>query len=131
MSIQKILYIEDEDDIRTVVSMILRKSGIEVEAYACSQEAIDGSVDSQPDLMLLDISMPRKDGFETLAELRQRPGYESIPAVFMTARSDSKLEDLDQFHPVALIIKPFNPSSLKDELESILESISLEGHGNP
>ena len=125
MSIQKILYIEDEDDIRTVVSMILRNHGIEVEAYAGSQEAIDGSVDSQPDLMLLDISMPLKDGFETLAELRQRPGYENIPAVFMTARSDSKLEDLDRFQPVALIIKPFNPSSLKDELESILESISL------
>ncbi|MCH2183039.1 MAG: response regulator [Mariniblastus sp.] len=130
MSIQKILYIEDEDDIRTVVSMILSNQGIVVKAYACSQEAIDSSLEFSPDLLLLDISMPHKDGFETLAELRQRPGYQNVPAVFMTAQSDPCPEKLDTFQPVAVIMKPFDPSNLKRELDSIFESMPLEDRGN-
>ncbi len=129
MSLERILYIEDEDDIRMVVSMILKTHGITVNGHACSQQAIDSAAQSVPDLILLDISMPHKDGFQTLAELRQLPGYRNVPAVFMTAQLEPNAETLAPYQPVAVIMKPFEPSGLKEELESILNTMNINNPG--
>ena len=130
MALERILYIEDEDDIRMVVSMILQSNGITVDGHSCSQQAIDSAGETAPDLILLDISMPRKDGFQTLAELRQLPGYHNVAAVFMTAQVEPSPETLAPYQPVAVIMKPFEPSSLKEELESILKSIDIDKAGS-
>ena len=101
MSLRRILYIEDDQDIRVVVTMVRQASGINVEGYSCSQQAIDAAPHASPDLILLDITMPQKDGFQTLAELRKLPGYSSIPAVFLTARIDLTEKSLKPFQPIA------------------------------
>ena len=126
MSIEQILYIEDEDDVRMVVTMVLKGHGINVHGHSCSQQAIDEAKGVKPDLILLDIMMPHKDGFETLKELRALPGYQKVPAVFMTAREAPSAETLHPFSPVAVVMKPFEPGELKGKLESILKSMKSD-----
>ena len=70
-----------------------------------------------------------QDGFQTLAELRQLPGYRSVPAVFMTAQLEPNTETLAPYQPVAVIMKPFEPSGLKEELESILNTMNIDNPG--
>ena len=124
MSLKHILYIEDDQDIRLVVTMVLQASGIIVDSYPSSQEALDAAPNASPDLILLDITMPQKNGFETLTELRSLDGYASVPAVFLTARIDLTAAALKGFQPIAVITKPFEPANFRIELDSIYESFT-------
>ena len=123
MPLDQILYIEDDDDIRQVVSLLLSSEGIQVHAFATSEQAIEAAPGLQPDIILLDVMMPGLNGFDTLNHLRTLSGYARIPAVFLTAREEPDSGTLEPLHPVAVIPKPFEPGDLAERLRAILRDL--------
>jgi DNA-binding response OmpR family regulator len=85
-STQSILVVDDDEDIRTVVSHNLEGDGFRVVCAAGGDEAIEKVMSDQPDLVILDIMMPVRDGYDVLAEIRRRPETADLPVVLLTAK---------------------------------------------
>ncbi len=80
-----ILVAEDERDIRDLLVTFLEIGGFKTVAVPNGQEAVKQAVDRQPDLILLDVRMPRMDGLQACAALKAMPGTCDIPVVFLSA----------------------------------------------
>ena len=82
---KRILVADDQPAARELLRAVLSGSGYEVVEAADGAEALDRASESEPDLILLDIHMPRRDGFSACAELRLDPRFAGLPIVAMTA----------------------------------------------
>jgi len=82
---RKALVVDDESDVRLFVRTILETAGWTVDEAANGQEALDLANEDPPDLVVLDLMMPVKDGFETFRELREGVFTKDIPVVMLTA----------------------------------------------
>ncbi len=80
-----ILVAEDERDIRDLLVTFLEIGGFKTVAVPNGQEAVRQAVDRRPDLILLDVRMPRMDGLQACAALKAMPGTRDIPVVFLSA----------------------------------------------
>jgi two-component system cell cycle response regulator DivK len=85
MSEARILYIEDKPDNRLLVRRILMAEGMEVIEAASADEGVSLARMEHPDLILMDINMPGKDGFSATLDIRQIPELDHIPIVALTA----------------------------------------------
>lgn len=126
MGLQKILYVEDDDDIRTITVMALEMIGnFEVSAHSSGTTAIAGGEAFAPDLILLDVMMPGMDGPATLAGLRKQPALAGVPAVFFTAKAQpEEVARLRGLGAVDVLAKPFDPQALPDTLRRIWAAAS-------
>lgn len=120
-----VLHIDDEPDIREVAAFALELDpGIAVRSAGSGQEGLALlSGGGQTDVVLLDVMMPDLDGPGTLKRLRQVPGHQHTPVIFMTARAQS--HELDRFlelGAIGVIIKPFDPMTLGQQLRDHLAS---------
>ena len=88
----KILVVDDEPDIVDFISYNLKSKGYEVATAADGVEAIQTAKEFSPDLILLDVMMPHKDGITTIRELRQMPDFQKTAIILLTALSDEKYE---------------------------------------
>ncbi|MDH3756696.1 MAG: response regulator [Gammaproteobacteria bacterium] len=129
-SLHKILYVEDDADIRKIVSMSLEMVGdYTVAACGSCSDALEVVDDFGPDLLLLDVMMPEVDGPATLRALRSRESAAGAPAVFITA----KVQAGDMAHYKRLgvfdvIVKPFDPMSLSDRIGQIWQQFRSDAH---
>ncbi len=80
-----IVFIEDEDQLLTSVSQLLREHGFVVEAVPDAERALDWLKSSSADLILADIKLPGIDGFDFFHEVKKDPRLRSVPIVFLTA----------------------------------------------
>ncbi len=121
MQLEKILHIEDDESIRAVAEIALVDvGGFQLLSCDSGASAVAQAVAFAPQLILLDVMMPQMDGMETLAALRQLPGLQHTPVVFMTAKIQQaeKKQYLDA-GAIAVIDKPFEPMALADLLMKI------------
>src|SRR6478735_3062652 len=88
----KILIVDDEPDIVEFISYNLKSKGYHIATARDGVEAIRKAKDFRPDLILLDVMMPNKDGIQTIRELRQLPDFEQTAIIFLTALSDERSE---------------------------------------
>lgn len=88
----KILIVDDEPDILEFITYNLKTKGYLTATAQDGAEAIRRAKDFRPDLILLDVMMPNKDGIQTIKELRQMPEFEDTAIIFLTALSDEKSE---------------------------------------
>lgn len=118
-----ILHVDDEPDIREVAAMSLELDGaMSLTSAASGAEAL-GLLEAgcRPDVILLDVMMPVLDGPGTLARLRQLPGHEATPVIFMTARAQSsELSRYIDLGAIGVIVKPFDPMSLAASVRDAL-----------
>jgi CheY-like chemotaxis protein len=116
--LRRILLVDDEPDIRTVVRLALETvGGYSVCVCASAAEALERIEDFRPDLVLLDVMLPDMEGPVALERLRERPGGEAVPVVFLTARVQSEaVETLYRAGAADVIQKPFDPMRLADEV---------------
>ena len=114
MELQRILLVEDEEDIRRIARLALERLGnFTVEECSSGTEAPLKAAEMKPDLILLDVMMPGKDGPTTLQELRRMPDLQHIPVVFMTAKvQPHERERYLALGAVGVIAKPFAPMEL-------------------
>lgn len=126
MSTIRILHVDDEPDIREIVDMSLSLNpDFQVRACGSGAEAIEAAAEWSPELILLDVMMPRMDGPTTLSHLRKNPRTADIPVVFMTARAQSR--EIEQFIALGaqgVISKPFDPMTLAFEVRNQLQALN-------
>lgn len=117
-----IVVIDDEDDLRTVIKAALVKyAGCQVSTAATALEGLKLVQNQQPDLVLLDISMPDMDGYQCFETLRAEPSTADIPVILLTARVLPRdRRQFAQMGIVGVITKPFNPLTLWQQIEKIV-----------
>ena len=118
----RILYVDDEADIREVAAMALELDpDLEVRTASSGEEALGIAPEWQPHLILLDVMMPGLDGPTTLAKLREKPETADIPVVFITARTQTQeVESFKAQGAKGVIAKPFDPMTLAAQVREYL-----------
>lgn len=115
--LKRILYIEDDEDIRTLAQIALEDiGGFVVKFCATSSEGLAQAESFKPDLFLLDIIIPELDGPATLQELHKLPSIKNVPAIFMTAMQKEEETRFKKLGAINVIVKPFNPMTLADTI---------------
>ncbi len=114
----RVLLVEDEASFRQVIGRNLSSRGHEVLEAATASEAIKAALESSPDLLLLDINLPDRSGWDVLRELRGR-GIE-VPTVVVSAVRVSPTR-LAEFKPLAYLPKPFPLDALLRVVEEVRE----------
>lgn len=128
----KILVVDDEQDIVEFINYNLKQAGYETATAYNGDEAIRKAEVFSPDLILLDIMMPEKDGLQTIQQLRRNPALDNTIIIFLTALSDEKSEieglklGADDY-----IAKPIKPELLLTRLRTALRRVKKdEEQGN-
>ena len=119
--LKRILYVEDEADIRLVAKMALEAvGGYEVFACESGAEAIAKAPTAKPDLLLLDVMMPGMDGPTTLKALRETFAIEATPVIFMTAKvQPGEVAQYKALGALDVIAKPFDPMQVSAQIHRI------------
>jgi len=120
----RVLYVDDEADIREVATMSLElDASIEVRPVESAAAAMSLLRDTawRPDVILLDVMMPVLDGPGTLVQIRELPEHSGTPVIFITARAQTHEQNrLMQLGAIGVITKPFDPMSLAAEMRALL-----------
>ena len=118
----KILISEDERDIQDLITFTLRYAGHEVIPTSNGEEAFQRSKEEMPDLILLDVRMPRMTGYEACEKLKADKSTKHIPVVFLSAKGqESEVNAGLAAGAEEYILKPFSPDQLSERIASILE----------
>ncbi len=125
---RKILVVDDERHIVRLVEVNLTRAGYDIVVAYDGIEALEVVKKEKPDMIVLDVMMPRMDGFEVLKKLQADESTQNIPVIMLTA----KAQDADIFKGwssgvSSYLTKPFNPRELLTFVERIFQSI--EEHG--
>ncbi|HCU38081.1 MAG TPA: two-component system response regulator [Armatimonadetes bacterium] len=121
---KKILVVDDERHIVRLVEVNLTRAGYDVISAYDGVEALEKVAEDIPDMIVLDVMMPRMDGFEVLKNLQADPKYKDIPVIMLTA----KAQDADIFKGwqsgvSSYLTKPFNPKELLVFVQRIFQSL--------
>jgi two-component system OmpR family response regulator len=110
----RILVVDDEEDIRNLVAVILKTAGYHVVLACSGQEALQVLDGNHFDLIVLDVMMPAMDGWEVCRQIKSKPGSKDIPVLFLTVRQQplDKIIGMEVLHASGYISKPFE----RDEL---------------
>jgi len=120
-ALNKVLYAEDEADIREIATLALEAIG-QFETTTCESGAfvIDLALSFQPQLILLDVMMPDMDGPSTLEALKKHDALKHIPVIFLTAKIlPDEIARFKALGAIDVISKPFDPMTLADEIKAI------------
>lgn len=120
-ALNRILVVDDEPDIQAIVRIALEAlGGFTVEVCSSGAEALKKVASLEPDLILLDVMMPGLDGPSTLKELRNLPGTDAIPVIFMTAKAQAhEIERFKKLGALDVIAKPLDPMTLAAAINKI------------
>jgi len=119
---KRILIVDDETNILISVEFLVKQAGYELEIAHDGQEALAKVAEFQPDLVLLDVMMPKFNGFEVCRRIRENPAWQNIKIVMLTAKG----REVEVTKGLALgadayIIKPFSTKDLMAEVKRQLE----------
>ncbi|MEH2349476.1 MAG: PAS domain S-box protein [Nostoc sp.] len=124
LSNTQVLVVDDEPDIRDLVSFILQDYGVEVTAVSSAQEALQALSESIPDVLISDIGMPKTDGYMLMQEVRSRSPQQGghVPAIALTAYAG----EMNQQQALAAgfqmhISKPVDPDALVKAIVNLIE----------
>jgi DNA-binding response OmpR family regulator len=125
----RILLVDDEHSVQKLLAYPLRKEGYEVVSAMNGQEALDSFRDQTFDLVVLDVMLPKVDGFEVCRQLRARS---SVPIIMLTAKD----EEFDKVLGLELgaddyITKPFSVREFRSRVKAVLRRAELVRHEQP
>jgi two-component system cell cycle response regulator DivK len=119
--LKKVLIVEDNEDNRELVVKVLRNKGYEMVQAADGEEALEKAVAERPDLILLDISLPKLDGYEVAKRLKSMEEFQEIPIIAFTAhamKGDREKVIVAGFE--GYISKPVNVRELPEQVRSFI-----------
>ena len=117
---RKILVVDDEPDILKSVAFILKKSGYEVFTAEDGEKAISMVKEHMPDLILLDLRMPGKDGFEVCCELKSDNRFQHIPIILLTASAGIRQKEFERCKHDSFVLKPFRYDDLLGKIKELI-----------
>ena len=117
----RLLYVEDEKDLRVPISQIFELLGYEVECAVNGQAGVEMAEQWQPDVILMDIRMPIMNGIEATQALRGNPVTEQIPVFILTAYTDAKTRDAcEKAGAAGFFAKPLDIEKVDAILKALL-----------
>lgn len=118
---KKILIVDDEPEILMLVSARLKASGYDVVTASDGQEGLDKAKAEMPDIMLLDVMMPKMDGYKVCGLLKADTRYQKIPIVMFTARAGSADEEMrEDVGANGYLSKPLDSEAMLKLIEELL-----------
>lgn len=118
----KVLAVDDDPVIQRLLQVNLEMEGYEVELASDGEEAVEKVRSFGPDLVLLDVMMPKKDGWQVCQEIKADPDTQDIPVVFLSARAqDSDIQKGADLGVEAYVTKPFDPIDLVELVAELIE----------
>jgi CheY-like chemotaxis protein len=119
----KVLVVDDDDVIRQLITVNLELEGFEVIPAVDGQDALDKVKDVQPDVVTLDVMMPRVDGWEAAARLKDDPETRHIKVILLSARAqESDIQRGERIGVDAYLTKPFDPDELIDVVRRMADA---------
>jgi two-component system alkaline phosphatase synthesis response regulator PhoP len=124
----KLLVVDDDPDILDAITTILGAQPYAIDTACDGVECVDKVRQDIPDLIILDLLMPKKDGFAVVRELRENPKYAKIPILILTSvREDASRRRYELETGLAMDVqdyveKPISPMDLLDRVKKLLES---------
>ena len=126
--VKRVLIVDDEEDMREVLHMILEPAGVDFIDADDGDEGLRKALAEKPDLIILDVQMPRKDGFTVFGELQKHDTTKDIPVIMLTASAErtgikTGAQDMGAYlgkEPSAYIEKPADPEKLITVVKSLL-----------
>ena len=117
----RILIAEDEPDIRELIAFTLRFAGHEVTTTSNGEEAVQQASQIIPDLILMDVRMPKMTGYDACRLMKTNPALKDIPVVFLSAKGqDSEIQTGLDAGAEDYLLKPFAPDQLTQRVRTIL-----------
>ena len=125
----KILVVDDDDDSRTLLAHLLKREGYEVDTAIDGQDAVEKLPDDSIDVLLLDVMMPRMDGFAVCEALKKDSRTASLPVILLTARDDMETRANGMKLGVSdFLAKPVNKQELFQRVRTQIEAIDRGRH---
>ncbi|EPX85619.1 response regulator transcription factor [Salipiger mucosus] len=118
-----VLLIEDEPNIIEAISFILTREGLRVETHTDGTTANARLRERQPDLLILDVMLPGKSGYDILRELREEAATANLPVLMLTARGQTRDREMAERAGVsAFMSKPFSNAEMLEMVRSLVTS---------
>ena len=118
---RRILVVDDEPSIVRPLTFILKKNGYEVLTAANGEEGLNAAQTEKPDLIFLDVMMPKKNGYEVCREIKQNPEIKDIYVIILTARGvEPDEEEKKRIGANEFMSKPFSPIKVVEKVNNIL-----------
>jgi DNA-binding response OmpR family regulator len=117
-----VLVVEDDPHLAKLIQFCLDREDFEVRLAADGEQALqEFDLPQRPDLVIMDVMLPYRNGYELLADLRQRPAWNPVPVIMLTSRSreEDVVQGLDS-GASDYLIKPFRPSELMARIRKLL-----------
>lgn len=123
MILKKVLLAEDDADIQKVAKMSLKFAGVtDVLVVENGEECLAAAGREKPDVILLDVMMPKMDGYEACRRLKEDPETKNIPIIFLTAKAQQfEVKKGMSLGACGYLTKPFNPMTLHAEIVALLD----------
>jgi CheY-like chemotaxis protein len=119
----KVLIAEDDQDIRELIGFTLRFADLDVTLTKNGAEAVEKALGLQPDLIMLDVRMPKMTGYEACRELKTNPETSHIPVVILSAKGqEGEIQEGIESGADHYFVKPFAPEDLTRQVKEILRS---------
>ncbi len=123
----KILIAEDERDIRDLIEFTLTFAGHEVVKASNGAQAVELAPQVMPDLIMMDVRMPRMTGYEACRAIKEMDDIKHIPIVFLSAKGqDTEIDTGLDAGAYEYILKPFAPDQLTQRIKEILAQFNIE-----
>lgn len=118
-----ILIVDDEPNIVISIEYLMKRAGYEVATAYDGQQALDYLADNSPALMILDVMMPNKNGFEVCKEVRADNRFADMPILMLTAKGrEAEMNKGLSLGADAYITKPFSTHDLVERVKSLLQA---------
>lgn len=122
MDKKKILIIDDEEDLQKLLKLRLQQENFDVISALDGENGIKATEQEVPDLIILDIMMPKMDGYSCLKEMRKIPKVKDIPVLVLSGKEEEKVRDLFAFQKIdGYIEKPFELDDFVLKIKEILK----------
>jgi DNA-binding response OmpR family regulator len=119
--VKRVLLVEDEVNIIEAIRFLLHREGWKVDTHDSGADAIDVIRDLEPDLVVLDVMLPGRSGFDILADLRADPQTADLPVLMLTARGQSRDREMAERAGVSrFMTKPFSNSEVLTAVRDLL-----------
>ncbi len=118
----KVLVVDDSDVLRTITVFNLKRAGFEVYEAVDGEDGLEKMKEIKPSVVILDVMMPKMDGFGVLAAMREYPDLKGIKVVVLTAKGgDDDAEHAKKLGANSFLTKPFSPKTLVEVVSQLAE----------
>jgi len=119
---KRILLVDDEEDILRVMVHLLESRGYEVISAADGLDGLEKAKHGNPDLIILDVMLPKMDGYKVCKMLKLNEEYKKIPVILLTARMEESTKELaEELQYDAYLTKPFDFKTLLLTIKQLLK----------